>query len=270
MKLTEEWRNRRDEWALVTGGCSGIGFAMAEKLAGLGYNLILADINGAGLRKTESGLHGRYGVHVRGVETDLSRHESAGRLHDWCVEEGISPLILINNAGIFSYNDILKTDTDRIETMVGLHVLTVSMLCRLFGADMASRGRGYILNMSSYSAWMAWPGLALYSASKSYIRNFSRSLSYEMSGTGVAVTTVLPAGVTTGLYGLSERLQGVGRRLGVLMTPERTAEISLSAMFRGRRQCVPGFLMRMVLPFVRVVPECVLRFLRSKTLRFQK
>lgn len=268
--MKDKWRNRNDEWALVTGGCSGIGLAIAEKLAGLGYNVVLADINGAALRKAEYDLYGRYGVRVRIMEIDLARRESAGRLHDRCVEDGISPVILVNNAGIFSYNDILKTDPEKIETMIGLHVLTVSLLCRLFGADMAARGRGYILNMSSYSMWMAWPGLALYSATKGYIRSFSRSLSGEMTECGVVVTTVLPAGVTTGLYGLSGKLQGVGRRFGVLMTPARTAEVSLSAMFRGRRQYVPVFLMLLVLPLVRIMPEWILRFVRRKTLRFQK
>lgn len=270
MRLKEKYRSRDGEWALVTGACSGIGLAIAGKLASLGYNIVIADIDGDRLGRVESDLRERHGVSVRGFEADLSRRESAGMLHDWCAKEQIAPLILVNNAGIFSYNDIVKTNTDKIETMLGLHVMNTTMLCRLFGADMARRGRGYILNLSSYSMWMPWPGLSLYSATKGYIRNFSKAISYEMRESGVGVTTVLPAGVTTGLYGLPENLQSLGRNLGILLTPERTAEVSLVAMFRRRRQYVPGFLMRLVLPLVKVMPAWAVRFARRKTLRFQK
>jgi short-subunit dehydrogenase len=270
VKLSAKYRNSGDCWALVTGAAGGIGRAMAEKLATLGYNLVLVDIDGSGAHRRAADLHKRYGVLAYAMEFDLSHREAASALHDWCLREGIEPLIVVNNAGIFSYNDILATDPARIELFAGLHVLTVSMICRLFGSSMAARGRGYILNMSSYSTWMPWPGLALYSATKAYIRSFSLALAAEMREKGVSVTTVLPAGVTTGLYGLSPRLQGLGRRLGILLTPEHTAELALAAMFRGRRQYIPGYFMRLVLPLMRTLPAWAVRFVREKTIRFQK
>lgn len=284
------------DWALVTGAAGGIGFAFADRLGALGYNLVLADIDGEGLSAAAADLAMHYGVDggssadqsmrhgivVRTFAIDLSASDAARRLHDWCGEQNIVPRIVVNNAGIFSYNDITATDPARIETMIGLHVVTVSQICRLFGADMVWRaehlGReandrrkfGYILNMSSYSAWMPWPGIATYSASKAYIRNFSLALAAELRERGVSVTTVLPAGVTTGLYGLVPRLQTLGRRLGLLMTPERVAGLALRAMFRGRRHYVPGFFMRLVLPLVRTLPARAIRLARHKTLKFQK
>ncbi len=255
---------------MVTGAAGGIGFAFADRLGALGYNLALADIDGGRLSTAAAELRARRGVEVRTFAIDLSESDAAHRLHDWCANEGIAPSIVINNAGIFSYNDILTTDPRRIELFAGLHVATVSLVCRLFGEDMARRGRGYLLNMSSYSLWMPWPGLAMYSATKAFIRNFSLALGAELRGRGVSVTAVMPAGVTTGLYGLSPRLQNLGRRLGLLLTPERTAEKALRAMFRRRRQYVPGFFMRLILPVVRILPACVVRFIRRKTLRFQK
>lgn len=253
----------------MTGAAGGIGRAFADRLAALGYNLALVDIDGTALAATAGELLSRHGVRVEEVTADLSLPAAATRLHDWCKGKGIDPVIVINNAGIFDYRDIAATDPARIETMVGLHVATVSIICRLFGSDMAGRGGGYILNMSSYSAWMPWPGLALYSATKAYIHNFSRALALELQERGVVVTTVLPAGVTTGLYGLTPRLQRLGVRLGVLLTPERVALRALGAMFRGRRRCVPGFVMWMLLPVVRVVPRGIVRFLRRKTVRYR-
>ncbi len=270
MKLSDKYRAAPADLALVTGAAGGIGLAFADRLGALGYNLVLADIDGSRLSASASDLGTRHGVNIRTLQIDLSQSDAAQRLYDFCAGEGIEPRIVINNAGIFSYNDITATDPARIETMAGLHVTAVSLVCRLFGASMATCGGGYILNMSSYSAWMPWPGIAMYSASKAYIRNFSLALAAELRGRGVGVTVVMPAGVTTGLYGLSPRLQNLGRRLGLLMTPERTAEKALRAMFRRRRQYIPGFFMRLVLPLVRIMPTPVVRFVRRRTLKFQK
>lgn len=269
MRLKDKWNSPGGSWAVVTGGSSGIGLAMSEQLASMGYHLVVVSIDQT-LEEVGARLRGEYNVHVRTLSLNLARPESAGKLHDWCVANQIEPDILINNAGIFIYNDIVNTSTERIETIVNLHVLTTSLLSRLFAADMVGRGRGRILNMSSYSMWMPWPGLALYSATKAYIRNYSKALAAELRGTGVTSTTVLPAGVTTDLYGLSKNLQNIGKNLGVLLTPRRTAEVALAAMFRGRRQYIPGVLMRLVLPVVKVLPGGLVRFARRKTLRFQK
>lgn len=269
MSLNPKWNNTTGDWALVTGGSNGIGLAISEQLGAMGYHLLIVSIDPQ-LKEVGERLRQAYGVTVRTLEMNLARPESAGKLHDWCVAHQIEPDILVNNAGIFIYNDIVNTSAERIETIVNLHVLTSSLLSRLFAADMVKRGKGRILNLSSYSAWMAWPGLALYSATKSYIRSYSRSLAAELRGTGVTATAVLPAGVTTDLYGLSKGLQKLGKNLGILLTPARTAEVALRAMFRGRKQYIPGVLMRLVLPVVKVLPGWAVRFARRKTLRFQK
>ena len=97
-------------------------------------------------------------------------------------------------------------------------------------ADMVRRGcRGHILNMSSYSLWMPFPGLALYSASKAYLRSFSVAFAKEVREHGIRVTAVCPAGVATDLYGLTPRWQRIGTRLGVLITADSCA----------RRDCAP-------------------------------
>ena len=107
--------------------------------------------------------------------------------------------------------------------------MTNTQLCRLYAADMVRRGcRGHILNMSSYSLWMPFPGLSLYSASKAYLRAFSVAFAKEVREHGIRVTAVCPAGVATDLYGLTPRWQRIGQRLGGahlgrLLRPARAA-----------------------------------------------
>ena len=83
------------------------------------------------------------------------------------------------------------------------------------------RRAGHILNMSSYSLWMPFPGLALYSASKAYMRSFSVAFAKEVRERGIRVTALCPAGVATDLYGLTPYWQRIGRKLGVLITPRQ-------------------------------------------------
>lgn len=141
------------------------------------------------------------------IAIDLARVGAAQELYDRMTAEGIVVDVVINNAGIFSFCDILATPAERIERIILLHDLTVTQLCRLFAADMVRRGvRGHILNMSSYSLWMPFPGLALYSASKAYMRSFSVAFAKEVRERGIRVTAVCPAGVATDLYGLTPLL----------------------------------------------------------------
>ena len=120
------------------------------------------------------------GVSVETICMDLAQPEAANKLYDHCRQKGIQIEILINNAGIFSFQEITRTDPKKIETMLQLHIGTVTHLSRLFAADMCNRKHGYILNMSSLSCWTPYPGIALYTATKAYIRVFTRALGYEL------------------------------------------------------------------------------------------
>ena len=208
---------------------------------------------------------------VRVIPTDLARVGAAQELYDRIAAEGIGIDVVINNAGIFSFCDILTTPPERIERIILLHDLTVSQLCRLYAADMVRRGvRGHILNMSSYSLWMPFPGLALYSASKAYMRSFSVAFAKEVRDRGIRVTAVCPAGVATDLYGLTPRWQRIGKRLGVLITPDSCARRGLRALWRGRRCIVPDWWNRAWIPLCKVLPMWVLRPIRRFTMKFQK
>lgn len=294
-------------WALVTGAGSGIGRCYALRLAALGYRLVIVGNNTAPLEAVAEEIRrtagasaagtGRDEIPAAGIQTagtpvagrieapatpthlpevrvmpmDLARVGAAQELHDRTAAEGIEIDVVINNAGIFSFCDILTTPAERIERIILLHDLTVSQLCRLYAADMVRRGvRGHILNMSSYSLWMPFPGLALYSASKAYMRSFSVAFAKEVRDRGIRVTAVCPAGVATDLYGLTPRWQRIGKRLGVLITPDNCAQRGLRALWRGRRCIVPDWWNRAWIPLCKALPMWVLRPIRRFTMQFQK
>ena len=220
--------------ALVTGAAHGIGRCYAERLAALGYRLILVDRDGGTLDTARQELAAAHGVTIDTLVMDMARMEASEELYAAVARLGAEVEVLVNNAGVFSYLDILATPVERIERMILLHDLTLSKNCRAFGADMARRGSGYILNMSSYSVWMPFPGMALYTATKAYVRCFSKAFAKEVAERGVRVTAVCPAGVATDLYGLSPKWQHIGRRLGVLCAAGAARAVARPPLHRPR------------------------------------
>lgn len=257
--------------ALVTGASKGIGRCYALQLAALGYNVLMVASGEEELLATvEEVRTASPNVWVRTLVKDLATPTAAEELFAWTEAKGIKVDVLINNAGIFSFCDILNTPIERIQRMIYLHDITSTLNCRLYAADMIKRGGGRILNMSSFSIWMPYPGLSLYSASKAYLKSFSVAFSKEVEAQGVTVTAICPAGIATDLYGLSRSLQRFGVRTGILMTPESCARRSLNGMFRGRRCKVPDWWFRLFIPVCQLVRGPIMRWLRSFTMQFQK
>ena len=256
--------------ALVTGASSGIGRCYAEQLAARGYNLIIVSRNEQQLSDVAQTIKAASGVEVRILEKNLATTTAAQELFDWTKQEGYTIDVLINNAGAFSFCDIVNTPTERIIEMITLHDITNTLLCKIFATDMASRGGGHILNMSSYSIWMPWPGLSLYSASKAYLKSFSVSFAKEVRDKKVYVTAVCPAGIATDLYGLSKKWQKIGLNICALSTPQFCARRGLNSLFRRCRCVVPDWWMRLLIPLLENLPMFCLRWIRNFTQKWQR
>ncbi|MBQ7856197.1 MAG: SDR family NAD(P)-dependent oxidoreductase [Alistipes sp.] len=261
---------RGSKTALVTGASTGIGHSYAEQLAELGYNLIVVSRTESKLKELAEELEAKYEVKVTVRAQDLALTDSAEQLYDWCKEQGLTVDVLINNAGMFSFCDMIDTPIERVKRTITLHDITYTVLCQLFGRDMAERGGGYILNMSSFSVWMPFPGLALYSASKSYTKAFSVPFAKEMRKRNVFVTVVCPAGIATDLYGLNKHWQGIGLKLHALSKPSFCARRGLNSLWRKRQCIVPDWWMRLFIPILSILPGFVLNWLRNFTFKWQK
>jgi hypothetical protein len=150
---------------------------------------------------------------------------------------------------------------------IDLHVRAVTELSRDVAILMkASPERGYILNMSSMSCWAPMPGLAMYSATKAYIRVFSRALAYELKDSGVQVLTCCPGGIATNLFGLPANLMRLALRLGFVTKPETFTRNAINRLLKGRRQYINGLLNRISILFVGLMPTSVRMLIKHKML----
>lgn len=249
----------RTPLALITGASSGMGAIYAKELAQAGCDLLLVSNQEELLAQVAAELAGTYGVQCRTRFQDLATATAADELFAWCSSEGLAVDILINNAGMFFFKElVLPDDRPRIEAILALHVATVTRLTLLMGNEMKARGVGYILNVASMAADIPAPGLVLYAATKAYLKTFSKSLYFEYRPYGVGLTVVCPAAVATPLYHIKPKLMTWGVRLGLIATPEWLVRRALRGMFRRKRVVRPGFTNYLVPFLVNALPDaCV-------------
>jgi uncharacterized protein len=252
-------------YALITGSSSGMGYEYARILAQRGYNLILVSNEQEKLECVRKEFLGKFKIEVITYYMDLSLPQAAQDLYNRCKEMSCQVDILINNAGIFFFGEAVKADPARTSGMINLHVLTPTMLCRLFGNDMKIKRYGYILNMSSLSTDMPYPGIALYSATKQFLKSFSRALRSEMVEYNVSVTCVCPGAVATNLFDRNVIDYKKAMRYGIMMSAGKVADIGIRAMFRRKAVEIPGLINRIFSFLVRITPQWIIIFIRRNT-----
>jgi len=247
-------RNRKNKTALVTGAASGIGFAFADNLAKQGYNLLMADIQEDKLKLAAQQLKNNYQVEVYCLSLDLSKTDAPESIYAFCKENNIEIHILISNAGRFVFNSITAVENDTYNAFLQLHLNTPAKLCKLFGADMKLRQEGYMLIVSSLSAWMPYPYLSLYASTKKFLKTFSKAIHFEFSKYNVGVTAICPGAVDTNLYDLTPERRKLAKRLGIMISPDSLAKRSLAKMFRKKVTYIPGIINKISLPLLMIIP----------------
>ncbi len=185
-------------FALVTGATGGIGRAFCARLARDGWAVALAGRDARRLAAASSALEGPRAGESATLVSDLSAPGAAEALKAECDERGIEVDLLVNNAGAGLFGPSVELPPDRVAAMVSLNVTALTCLCASFGARMAARGGGAILNVGSFAGNQATPYFASYAATKSYVLSYSLALRAEMAGTGVQVSCLLPGYVRTG------------------------------------------------------------------------
>lgn len=262
--------NAFKRYALVTGAASGMGRIYSKELALKGYNLVMVDINPAGLAETETFVKEavaasgkvpaecKEDLKLMSVVQDLSTMDAADKVYEATEAAGCEVEVLVNNAGVMYCQGIAETSERMLKLIMMVHMNTPLMLCRKYVGAMKERGCGYILNISSLAAWMSWPGIGMYGNTKRFVRNYSRELRIECQRTGVSVTNAYFGAVDTPLIGIKPSLKKLARALTVMISPEKAVRRALGATFCRRRGTMPGLLNKIFFPIIVILPDFLL------------
>ena len=255
----------RGQRALVTGASSGLGVAFARELATKGAHLVLTARRKDRLDALADELRLKHEIEVDVIALDLGKPESPKALFDATEGAGKSIDVLINNAGFGIKQKFFERAWERTLEEMQLNMISLTELSARFGAAMAARKRGAILNVASVGAYLPTPNMASYGPGKSYVRNFTESLAGEVGGSGVLVCCLCPGGTETEFSAVAGIDLPWWKKLA-FMSAERCAHIGLVALYRGRRNIVSGWSNALTMFFTRFVPRRLLGWIAERVL----
>jgi NAD(P)-dependent dehydrogenase (short-subunit alcohol dehydrogenase family) len=182
--------------ALVTGAASGIGKAIALKLASEGCFLSLCDLDeqkASTVRETILSSGGSAQI----VIGDITKAADCQEIHEKARIWGGPVDILVNNAGIYPASPFLEMKEELWDRVMAINLKAVYLLSQAILPDMVERGSGCVVNMASIDGKKPGPEISAYSASKAAVISLTRSMAAEMARFGVRVNAVAPGWVAT-------------------------------------------------------------------------
>ena len=224
---------------VLTGAAHGIGTAFARYFAERGSRLILVDVDGDALEEVWRTLPQPDREHLCLVK-DLSVHTERQSLYDTLREQNIEVDVLVNNAGIGYWSNLVDTPWERIEKVIDLNVKGTTHLVWLFLPQMLQRDRGIIINLSSTGAFCGANKAAAYTGTKAYISNFTEAIDMEVHGTGVRTLTAHPGATDTNFWKANGTDQSAMYHKLKLMSPEETVADFMNALHQNKKSIVAG------------------------------
>jgi len=233
--------------AVVTGAGSGIGRALALKLASQGAQLALADVNSAALEETR-GLLGS--AEVRTYVVDVSNASAVEGFAAQVKQDFGRTSVLINNAGVALYGAFAELTLEEFDWLFRINFWGVIHGCKFFLPLLKAEPDAHLVNISSVFGLIGPAGQTAYAASKFAVRGFTQSLSRELADTNISVSCVHPGGVRTRIAEnaragaatqAQEQVQARERFDQVARTsPERAAEVIVSGILRNKARILIG------------------------------
>jgi uncharacterized protein len=235
-------------WAVVAGGSEGLGAAFAAEIARRGVHQVLVARRPELLEQAAARLRREHGTEVVTVAGDLAAPGTLDQVRTAAADREIG--LVVANAALAPQGSFLDTAEAELAGTIDLNCRASMLLARAFLPDMARRGHGGTIFVSSLAGLQGVAGLAAYSASKAYLVTLGESLWAELRPAGVDVLTVCAGAVVTPGYQQAARRQAPGAA-----SPEMVAATALDALGHGFR-AVPGTLNRVsAFTLQRLVPR---------------
>jgi len=263
--------------AVVTGAGSGIGRALASRLARERMSLALADVDAAGLEETVRGL-GSPSRAVSSHAVDVSDPKQVEQFAADVVQRHGRVTLLINNAGVAIYGTIEELSLAEIEWLVRINFWGVVHGVKTFLPILHREPRAHVVNVSSIYGIISPAGQSAYCASKFAVRGFTEVLMHELEGTSIGVSCVHPGGVRTAIARRARIAAAVKdptqRQLAVAafdrvarLSPDDAAERIVEGVKRGEPRILVGSDAVQIDRLQRLMP---VRYWRTMRKRYEK
>ncbi len=217
-------------FTLITGASMGIGEGIAREFAVMGHNLVLVARSADKLATLAQQLRQDFGIEVIICVEDLSDAESPARVYEFCHRQKVKVDVLVNSAGLSYAGDFSDLPFGKLQEIMMVNMMAMVRLTRLFLSDMVEMKRGIIINVASLGGLQGVPGLALYSATKSFVLTLTEALYLELKGKGIKVFAVCPGFVDTGFLGRA------GHNAANIRLPISGIDVVVKAVMKGLKK----------------------------------
>ena len=234
---------------LITGASGGLGKELAKVFARNGFDLVIAARSEDKLQALKQELEESCNIKVTVFAADLSVRGGAEILYNEIKEQGIVIDQLVNNAGVGKESRVVDCDSETLQNIITLNVESVTLLCSLFGADMADRGKGKIMNISSLGAFIPDPWFNVYGPSKAFELFLTLAMQGEMDNTGVSMTVLCPGPMKTNWAANAGKADSK-----TACDPADIAVKGYEAMQMGELVCIPGKMYHFEKAALRLLP----------------
>jgi short-subunit dehydrogenase len=222
--------------AIVTGASSGIGAALAPRLAAAGYDLVLVARRAERLEELAATIRADHAAAASVLALDVTTPDALSAL----LEAAPAPAVLVNNAGMGRFGPALETSLAEHLRVVRLNCEALTALTLGVLPGMIERKQGVIVNLGSIAGLQPVPYYAVYGASKAYVHSLTEALDEELVGTGVRVIAIAPGPVPTEFQQNAGSPDASHTPSYALRTPGQIADRILAAIDRPQRLVVPA------------------------------
>ena len=201
------------------------------------------------------------------VTADLSDADARAGLLGEIESRGLTPQVLVNNAGFSTMGPVHKSDPEVERNMLELDVVALADLCARFLPGMVQRGVGAVLNVASTAAFQPLPGQAGYGAAKAFVLSYTRSIAAELKGTGVTATVLCPGPVETDFgktAGFTPKEEKESLPQFMWVSAPEVARTAVAGMDAGKVVVIPGAANKVGAAFSTVAPKRPLAWILAK------
>ncbi|MEJ7589277.1 MAG: SDR family oxidoreductase [Ferruginibacter sp.] len=248
---------KKEQYALVTGGTSGIGYELAKLLAKDGYNLLIVARNQEELNKTTRDLQAAYNIEVVTLSRDLFDKKAPFEIYDQVIAKGLQIDILVNNAGQGQYGEFIDTDLEKEMDIIQLNITSLVALTKLFLRDMIARKSGKILNVASVASKIPGPLQSVYHGTKAFVHSFTEAIRNEVKDSGVTITSLLPGATATDFFNKADMLNAKNVQDGKLADPAEVAKDGYNALMNDDDMVISGLANKIQVAMSNILPDAM-------------
>ncbi len=244
---------------LITGASSGIGRELTRLFAKDGYDLVLIGRNEEMLQQHAYNVKNQYGTTATIINKDLSDPNAPEEIYAETTGKGIQVDVLVNDAGFGEYGQFAtETDLQKELAVVQVNAVALMHLTKLYLKDMVARNDGKILMLGSEVSVFPNPMMAVYGATKAFIKSFSEGIRNELKDTNITVTVLMPGATNTNFFNAAGAAHIKGADPQKTADPAAVAREGYDALMAGKDHVVAGWMNKARVALAHVLPDPLL------------